>query len=130
SKGVYPLKWSSFLSQSSSFEDAVREACQAVTASLYGVSSGVGGESAVDLAVVFVSESWQSEYKKALHLFNEHLGAKVLIGCSGGGVIGGAKEVEHNPAVSVTAALLPGVTLYPFFVRDAQIPDLDASPEA
>src|SRR5437773_2768010 len=62
SKGVYPLKWSSFLSQSSSFEDAVREACQAVTASLYGVSSGVGGESAVDLAVVFVSESWQSEY--------------------------------------------------------------------
>ena len=33
----------------------------------------------------------------------------MLIGCSGGGIIGGGEEVEHRPALSVTLAKLPAV---------------------
>lgn len=124
------MKWSSFLSQASSLENAVQEACQAVTASLYGVSSATGGSKHVDFAAVFISESWRSRYRDLLTLLRPHLSAKVLIGCSGGGVIGGAREVEHNPAVSINAAFLPGVTMTPFHLQDKALPDLDAAPEA
>lgn len=124
------MKWSSFLSQASSLDTAVAEACQAVTASLHGQSSGTGGIPAVDFAAVFISEGWEAHYGNVLKLLKPHLAAKVLIGCSGGGVIGGGREIEHQPAVSITAAMLPGVTLYPFYVKDDRLPDLDASPDA
>lgn len=124
------MKWSSFLSQASTPDKAVAEACQAVTASLHGRSSGAAATPLVDFAAVFISEGWEAHYRDFIKLLKPHLAAKVLIGCSGGGVIGGGKEVEHQPAVSLTAAMLPDVTLYPFYVKDDRLPDLDAGPEA
>ena len=59
----------------------------------------------------------------------EHLGG-VLIGCSGGGVIGDGREVEHRPGLAMTAAALPGVEITPFHAEDDALPDADAPPDA
>lgn len=123
------MKWSSFLSQALSFEEAIKEAGKSVTASLYGLSSGAIVPKEVDFAAVFVSEGWESRYLDLLKVLRPSLSAKVLIGCSGGGIIGGGEEVEHQPAISINAALLPGVKLYPFHLENQELPDLDAGPE-
>jgi small ligand-binding sensory domain FIST len=52
-----------------------------------------------------------------------------VIGCSAGGVIGGGKEIEEQPAVSLTAAILPGVHVSPFQVQQDQLPDADFGPK-
>jgi small ligand-binding sensory domain FIST len=53
-----------------------------------------------------------------------------LMGCSGGGVIGGGRELEETPALSVTAACLPGVALTLKHLQDDDLPGLDEPPKA
>ena len=53
-----------------------------------------------------------------------------LLGCSGGGVIGGGHELEETPALAVTAACLPGVTLTLRHLQDDDLPGPDESPAA
>jgi small ligand-binding sensory domain FIST len=82
-----------------------------------------------DLVIVFVSSDFQNEFDQIpLHLKNE-LAAKNIIGCSGGGLIGGGVEVEHEKAVAITACILPDVEIKPFHFNDKALPDLDASPQ-
>ena len=51
-----------------------------------------------------------------------------LLGCSGGAIVGDGQEVERSPAVSVTAAVLPNVSIKTFRLTTAEIPDLDSGP--
>lgn len=83
----------------------------------------------MDLALVFLQSSWRQEANWLAERLREQLGAKVLVGCSGGGVIGDASEVELSPALSITLAQLPGVELRPFHLEDDQMPNPDAPPE-
>jgi small ligand-binding sensory domain FIST len=53
-----------------------------------------------------------------------------VVGCSAGGIIGAGREVEERPALSITAARLPGVQVHPFRFDDADLPDEDAAPRA
>jgi small ligand-binding sensory domain FIST len=53
-----------------------------------------------------------------------------LLGCSGGGVIGAARELEETPALAVTAASLPGVGLTLRHLQDDDLPGLDEPPRA
>ena len=50
-----------------------------------------------------------------------HPGA-LLVGCSGSGVIGDAREAEEGPALSLTGAWLPGVACNGFHVEMASLP--------
>ncbi|HEX3759552.1 MAG TPA: FIST N-terminal domain-containing protein, partial [Kofleriaceae bacterium] len=53
--------------------------------------------------------------------------AATVIGCSGAGIIGDAHEIEDRPAVSVTAAELPGAMCTAFRVEPDALPaDADA----
>jgi small ligand-binding sensory domain FIST len=68
-------------------------------------------------------------------LLTEKLSVPVLIGCSGGGVIGTTvggetQELEAEPAISLTLAHLPGVKVQVFHVVAEELPDLDSSPDA
>ena len=54
----------------------------------------------------------------------------LVLGCSGGGIIGNGLEVEQRAALSITAASLPEVTLDAFHLEGDQLPDLDAGPQA
>ncbi|GIT58384.1 MAG: hypothetical protein Ct9H300mP19_03320 [Dehalococcoidia bacterium] len=60
---------------------------------------------------------------------NKKLGAKVLIGCSAAGVIGGGQEVERRPGIAISAAILPHVELTPFHLNQDELPNEDAGPE-
>ncbi|MGK0359437.1 MAG: small ligand-binding sensory domain FIST [Bradymonadia bacterium] len=52
-----------------------------------------------------------------------------VIGCSAAGSIGGNQEIEGQPALALTAASLPGVTVEPFHIlhRELPLPDADAN---
>ena len=114
------MKWSSKVSEEFSLSKAVDECVAHVRAELGGVEP--------DLAVVFVSPHHAPEYGDVARLIKERLGPKVFIGCSGGGVIGGGKEVEDRAGFALTAAMLPNVRLSPFHVEDKDLPDMDAGP--
>jgi small ligand-binding sensory domain FIST len=86
---------------------AAGEAC-ARTASQSG--------SPVDLALVFVSPHHADRFDEAVSVVREQLGPRVLLGCTGEGIIAQDQEVERQPALAVWAARMPGVTLSPFHV--------------
>ena len=77
-----------------------------------------------DLACVFASTIYRAPWAAVLEQIHAALRPRVLIGCSGSGIIGGGQELEWVPALSITAAALPGVRLHPF---TATPDELDAS---
>ena len=114
------MKWASAISEESSL-DAALEACAASLRDQLG--------EAPQLAVAFVSPHFQAEYGRVGQVLGELLGAEHTFGCSGGGIIGAGLEVEQRPALSVTAATLPGVNVEAFHLEGDKLPDLDAGPD-
>lgn len=121
------MKWASALSQKPSLEAAVKEVAEYAQRSL---------QAPADLAFVFISSAFTSEFSRLMPLLKEHLSVPVLVGCSGGGIIGldveldEAQEVEDEPALCLTLAHLPGVTIHTFHTHEDELPDLDGPPGA
>ena len=115
------MKWASSIATSANLSEAILSAAADVRTQLEGRSP--------DLVTVFVSPAFSAQYEQIPALLQEHLPSRHLLGCSGGGVIGGGCEVENKPAISITAALLPDVELKTFHSDSQNLPDLDASPE-
>jgi small ligand-binding sensory domain FIST len=123
------MKWASAISTRFSLEAAVKETVQQANQLLAAPA---------DLALVFISSTFASEYPRLLPLLREELTATLgtmphLIGCGGGGVLGitqkgKALEVEAEPSLSLMLAHLPGVTVQPFHVDSDELPDMDSSP--
>jgi small ligand-binding sensory domain FIST len=113
------MKWASAISTRASLEAAVKEVVQLAAAP--------------DLALVFVSVAFVSEYARLLPLLHELLPVAHIVGCSGSGVIGMSEElpeeVEEGPAISLTLAHLPNVEIASFHLTAADLPDLDSPPE-
>jgi small ligand-binding sensory domain FIST len=116
------MQWSSTVSEQFSLGEAVREAAAAIKAAL--------GSEPPDLAIVFPSAHHSPDYEEVPRLVRDALRPRVLVGCSGGGVIGGGREVEDRIGLSLTAARMPGVEIAPFHVEDSRMPDPDAGPGA
>ena len=74
------MKWTSAISELPALEDAITECGVAIKNSI--------GDETLDLAVVFVSPHYEDSYDRVADLLAESLGAKHVLGCSGGGVIG------------------------------------------
>jgi small ligand-binding sensory domain FIST len=97
------MKWTSALSTRPSLEAAVREVVEQAQRSL---------GTPADLGLVFISSAFASEYSRLMPLLEEQLSVPILIGCSGGGVVGTnvggqAQEIEQKPALSLSLAYLP-----------------------
>jgi small ligand-binding sensory domain FIST len=104
---------------------------------------GAGAE--VDLALVFISNRFtetrggatplqKKELVRAMETIKAELGAKHVLGCLGGGVLGmgeekAPEEFEDFKAVSIVSASLPGVNISPFRVSAKSVPDTDATQE-
>jgi len=116
------MRWASAGSTASSFEAAVRDVARALGDQLDGVQP--------DLAVAFVSPHHAEGYGRLPALLAETLAPVRLIGCSAGGVIGGGSEIEGQAGVSITAAVLPDVTVRSFYVEAEAVPPPDAPREA
>jgi small ligand-binding sensory domain FIST len=116
------MKWASSISEKTSLEDAVKECISNVQTQM--------SDEPIHLAVIFVSPHYQADYDSVPDLVRQGLGPVVVLGCSGGGIIGDGQEVEQRPAVSITVASLPGVEIVPFHLDGDNLPDLDAPPQA
>jgi len=116
------MRWASALSEETDTRKAAQDAASRVAADLGGVPP--------DLALVFFSTHHRANPADVAEALAETLLPEHVIGCSAGGIIGAGREVEERPAISVTAARLPGVTVHPFRFDDADLPDEDAAPRA
>jgi small ligand-binding sensory domain FIST len=114
------MKWISTLSDAAILPQALEDVVSTAEQSLQGLKP--------DLCLVFISNHFLSGYETVVPFIKERLGPRVILGCSGGGVVGSGQEIEHRPALSITVAVLPDVTLTPFRVADSSLPGLDASP--
>lgn len=119
------MKWASAISTQASLEAAVTEVTQKATEQM--------GEKKPDLALVFVSIAFASEYARLLPLLRARLNIDHIVGCSGSGAIGMVddfpEEVEQGPALSLMLAYLPNVNIESFHLTAADLPDLDSPPE-
>jgi small ligand-binding sensory domain FIST len=79
------------------------------------------GKGPVDLLFVFPSSDHAESAHALLDRFRDVLAPKVLVGCTGEGVIGADREIEGESAISVVAARLPGVGLHPFAMLPQEI---------
>jgi small ligand-binding sensory domain FIST len=102
------MRWASAVADEPRIEDAVNTVAGRLRTHLGSVRP--------DLVVVFVSAHHAAHFDALPALLAGALDGAVLIGCSAGGVIGGGREIEQRPGLSVTAALLPGVAVRPFHV--------------
>ena len=75
-----------------------------------------------DLILVFFSPHHRRTISEAMLKLMRDLSPKVLLGCSGEGIIGTTVEMEGKPAFSLWAAKLPGVTLTPFHLSFEEEP--------
>jgi small ligand-binding sensory domain FIST len=64
-----------------------------------------------DLALLFASHHYASDFAEIVAAVGELCAPRTLIGCSGQGVIGGAREVEDGPALAIAAMPLPGADI-------------------
>jgi len=86
------------------------------------------------LALVFASASFASDLPRLLPLLRQRFQADHWLGCLGAGVVGTeaggvARELEHEPALSLTLLHLPGAELQPFHLELSDLPDLDGPAE-
>lgn len=97
------MKWASALSQEPETATAVGAAAAAVARQL--------GDDEADLVIAFVSPHHADAYDALPAGIRAAFPRALLVGCSASGVIGDGREVEERPALSLTAASLPGVQL-------------------
>ena len=115
------MKWASALSEQTPLSNAIEECVSSVNQQLDGA--------AANLAVVFASFHYQEQFEDIPGLIRDQLDSPLVLGCSGGGIIGNGLEVEQQPALSITVASLPNVTLKAFHLQADDLPDLDAGPQ-
>ncbi len=114
------MRWASHVSTHETLEACVEEAVAEVAQQLAGRDS--------DLTLVFVSPHFRTHYRAIPQLLRDRMPVGMLLGCSGGGIIGGGREIEQKPAFSLTAAHLPGVELQAVQTDTLDLPDPDTGP--
>src|SRR5262245_27873220 len=92
------------LSTTAATRTAAEEVCRAACDSLAGPA---------DLGMVFVSPHHLADVAAVAAVVARQTGARVLLGSTAEGIVGGAKEIENQPAISLWLARLPGVSLTP-----------------
>ncbi len=124
--GLPAMTWANAVSSRPSLEGAVKD----VVEQLQNRSTAVP-----DLGLLYISSSFTSEFARLLPLLQDLLPMPALVGCSGGGIIGmdaqgQPQELEDTPALSLTVATLPGVSVQTFHLSSDDLPDLDSPPDA
>jgi small ligand-binding sensory domain FIST len=122
------MKWVNALSTRPSLELAIQEVVEQATAQL---------DAPADIAIVFISSAFASEFSRFMPLLQAQLNVPVMIGSSGGGVVGHPAaqvshetvEIEGEAALGLTLAQLPNVLIQTFHIDSGTLPDPDAPPD-
>lgn len=107
------MKWASVVSRERSPKFAVEEALESLAGRL--------GDDQPDLVFVFAYPNQVDQYPFVSEAVAERFPGASMVGCSASGVVGGGHEVEHSPALSVTAAALPEVNVSTFHLHPNEI---------
>ncbi len=99
---------------------------QALGAALGQVGDALAAEP--DLVFLFASPAYAEQFNQIAAVAFERTGARVLVGCSGQGVIGPQREIEDRPALSLLGAAMPEARLHAVHITQSAI-DACASPE-
>lgn len=83
-----------------------------------------------DLLLAFVSSRYPEPDSLLIALLQHQFSDSLVLGCDAGGILGGGRELEQQPGVTLVAARLPGVELTPFQLELSDLPDPDAPQEA
>jgi small ligand-binding sensory domain FIST len=108
------MRWASALSEEPDAAGAVEAVAAEVLESLGGVEP--------DVAFVFCSDAHGPSFDRIAWQLRGRLSGALLVGCTARSVIGGGREVEGRPGLSLTAARLPGVALAPIRVAGDGFP--------
>jgi small ligand-binding sensory domain FIST len=76
-----------------------------------------------DLALAFVSQHHGQQLKLVAETLDRQLGAKVLLGCTGEAIVGGRREIEDRPAISLWLASLPSASVLPMQLTFGRTPE-------
>ena len=115
------MKWASHLSTKDNIEACIDE-------SIESIRNQMEGESA-HLTVIFVSPQFKDQYETIPKLIRERMDPGRFLGCSGGGIVGGGREAEQQPAFSITCANLPDVEIKNIYSDTMSLPDQDTAPD-
>lgn len=96
------------IGRGSIWQDALAEASASIQRQWRG--------GAADLAFLFACSDYLEEFSQLVAAARAAVGARLLVGCSSQGIIGTAREVEDQPALSLLACVLPGATLRPAYL--------------
>ncbi len=106
--------FSSHLSKNKNWREALAEISAHIRKDLAGKSC--------DLLMVFLSEPYEDFDAQAFaHAVTHLIPAATVLACNSSGVIEGKREIEMEPAISAMAMHLPGVTIYPFQISEADM---------
>ncbi|MBI4313713.1 MAG: FIST C-terminal domain-containing protein [Candidatus Omnitrophica bacterium] len=83
-------------------------------------------DSPADAAFWFASPLYKADWGAHVRHIRQALGSPLLIGCTGGGIIGPDRELEGAPAMSLVAAHLPRVKLHPFSIKPDDLEQTEA----
>ena len=109
------MKWASAISNGSDMATALEECAS-------HVSTELGQDSPASLVVVFASATYNDSASYVPRILRNHFPDAMILGCSGAGIIGAAKEIEQQSAVALTVGFLPGVEIKPFRVISDELP--------
>lgn len=112
------MRWASAVDTDNSLPQAAQRAAQKIFAGL--------GKQEPDLLIVFVSSQHAAQFDELSWLLRREFESTFLFGCCAAGVIGGGREIEDRPGVSLTGALLPGVRMKGVHLDAAQVPPVYA----
>lgn len=120
------MKWASALTDGQGksrlkIGDVLKKSCHQLMIQLDGQEP--------DLTLIFVSPHFANEFDKVQDIIYAETKTKHFVGCSASGLIGGGCEVEMEPAVALTAAVMPNVQIKTFHLVNSELPDPDASPD-
>ena len=82
----------------------------------------------IDLVCAFVEPQYSDSFAHISERIRTYFAPRAFIGCTAVGIVGGAREIEHQPAIALSVAQLPDVDLHTFHL-DA-LPGPDEGPEA
>lgn len=108
------MLFGSSISKDRDSNEAIRKVCQDVLSGLKGQTS--------DLALLFVSPHHREAMETMVEYIHQEFSPRILLGCTGEGIIGGSEEVERQPACCLWTANLPEIELSPFHLVFRQTP--------
>src|SRR5690242_8006884 len=105
------MRWAAAIATEAHLDDAVAAAGDDLLAALDGARA--------DLVLAFVTDHHAARFARLAELVEGVCPGALLVGCTAGGAIGGGVEIEHEPAIALTAASLPDVRITPFVAGDS-----------